>query len=149
MKDLKTFEAIYILKNNYIGNLSYVWKNKPYVIPITYYFDEETYSLISYSGEGHKIEAMRTNNFVSMGLAEIESANKWESVLAHGEFEELNGAYAKKVLHKFANGVKKVMFIKEDKYPDLISDFSSKTLSRKPIIYRIKISEITGKVRTY
>ena len=69
MKDLTKYEAIYILKNNYIGNLSYVWKNKPYVVPITYYYDAEEHSIISYAGEGHKIEAMRINNSVSIGVS--------------------------------------------------------------------------------
>ena len=149
MKDLTKYEAIYILKNNYIGNLSYVWKNKPYVVPITYYYDAEEHSIISYAGEGHKIEAMRINNSVSIGVSQIESANKWQCILVHGEFEELNGPYAKQELHKFANGVKKVMFIKDDRYPDLLSEFSSKTTHGIPIVYRIKISEITGKIRNY
>ena len=149
MKDLKKFEAIYILKNNYIGNLSYVWQNKPYVVPITFYYDEEEHSILSYAGEGHKINAMRINKYVSMGVAQIESVNKWQSILIHGTFEELSGAYAKQELHEFVNGVKKTMFIRDDKYPDLISEFSSKINSGKPIVYRIRISDITGKSRKY
>jgi nitroimidazol reductase NimA-like FMN-containing flavoprotein (pyridoxamine 5'-phosphate oxidase superfamily) len=150
MKDLKEYEAIYILKNNYIGNLSYLWKNKPYVIPITYYYDEEEHCILSYSAEGHKIDAMRINNSVSIGVVQIKKVKNWQSVLLHGTFEELSGTHAKQQLHKFANGVKKTMFIKEDKYPEFLSDFSSKTTSgRLPIVYRIKVSKITGKQRTH
>ncbi|TGV04356.1 pyridoxamine 5'-phosphate oxidase family protein [Flavivirga rizhaonensis] len=149
MKDLKKYEVVYILKNNYVGNLSYLWKSKPYVVPITYYYDEAEHCILSYTGEGHKIEAMRLNNLVSIGVAQIKSVNNWQSILIHGKFEELSGTHAKQELHKFANGVKKVMFIKDNKYPDLISDFSSKTTSgRAPIVYRIKVSEMMGKCRT-
>lgn len=148
MKDLKKYEIMYLLKNNYIGNLSFLWKNKPYVIPITYYYSEDENCIISYSGEGHKIDAMRLNNFVSIGITKIRSVNNWESILLHGEFEELDGAFAKQQLHKFINGVKKIKFFKDGVYPDLVSDFSSKiTVEGLPIVYRIKIKEMTGKSR--
>ncbi|TBN04310.1 flavin mononucleotide-binding protein [Hyunsoonleella flava] len=150
MKGLEKYEIIYLLKNNYIGQLSFFWKNKPYVLPITYYYSEADNCVISYSGEGHKIDAMRLNNAVSIGVTEVRSVNNWKSVLMHGEFEELDGAFAKQQLHKFINGVKKIIFFKEGIYPDLISDFSSKTTTKGlPIVYRIKIREITGKSRNY
>lgn len=42
------------------------------------------------------------------------------------------------------------MFIKDNKYPELISDFSSKTNPNStPIVYGIKVLEITGKHRAY
>lgn len=150
MKDLKNYENKHLLKTNFIGNLSYLWKNKPYVIPITYYYNEEDNCIISYSGEGHKINAMRINNSVSLGVTEIKSVNNWQSVLLHGKFKELRGTHAKQQLHKFALGVKKIMFIKENNYPELISDFSSKITSKgTPLVFCIKVMEITGKSREY
>ncbi|MFD2724657.1 pyridoxamine 5'-phosphate oxidase family protein [Hyunsoonleella rubra] len=150
MKDLKKYEAIHLLNNNYIGYLSFIWENEPYVLPITYYYDEDKECILSYSTEGHKIQAMRVNNSVSINVVQLKTVNNWQSVLVHGKFEELNGAYAKQQLHKFASGVKKIIFKKENKYPDLISDFSSKAISGKlPIVYRITISRITGKRRDF
>ena len=150
MKDLQKDEITHVLETNYIGFLSFVWKNNPFVIPITFYFNKADNSLISYSSEGHKVEAMRISNYVSLCVSNITSINNWQSVLVHGKFEELVGAHAKDQLRKFAQGIKKNILIKENKRHQLISDFSSKIMSRsQPIVFRIKISQITGKSRAY
>jgi len=150
MKDLTEHESTHILETNYIGYLSFLWKNKPYVVPITYYYSAEDHCIISYSGEGHKINAMRINNAVSMGVTQIKSLNSWQSLLVHGKFEELEGTHAKQELHKFAVGIKKILLVKENKDHQLISDFSSKITSNDvPVVYRIKVLDITGKSRKH
>lgn len=147
MIDLKSQECIAVLKNNYIGRLGYIAKGSPYIIPITYfYYDDSNNSIICYSGEGHKIEAMRKNHTVSLEVDEIKSANSWRSILVHGVFEEIQGIDARHLLHEFAEGVKSIIYEKEHTLPHAISDFSSKMHQEKiPIVYRIKILEITGK----
>ncbi len=147
IKDLKKRECIDILKKNYIGRLGYISKNSPYIIPITYfYYDHSNNSIICYSGEGQKIDAMRKNHAVSLEVDEIESANSWRSVLVHGEFEELHQVDAKHLLHEFAEGVKNIIAKKEHTIPHAIREFSSKMHQEKiPIVYRIKILEVTGK----
>lgn len=148
MNELKPYENIYVLKNNYIGYLSYIWKNTPFVIPISYYYNEVDNCIISYSGEGHKINAMRINDSVSIHIANIKSVNNWQSVLVHGKYEELLGTHAKQQLHKFSLGIKKVMFTKEGRFPSLITDFSNKISSKgDPIVFRIKVTEMTGKFK--
>ena len=150
MKDLNKYENLHILETNYIGYLSFLWKNKPYVIPITYYYNEADNCIISYSAEGHKIDAMRINSSVSLGVTEIGATNSWKSVLVHGKFEELVGTHAKQQLHKFVVGLKKILITKENKNLHLISDFSSRITSKSmPIVYRIKVSDMTGKYRKY
>ena len=68
--------------------MGYIYLNKPYVVPITYFFDKEENSIICYSGEGHKLNAMRKHTAVSLLVEEIESIGNWESVLVHGVFEQ-------------------------------------------------------------
>jgi uncharacterized protein len=139
-------DCLHILKNNYIAHLAYVYNNVPFILPITYYYDEIENIIVSYSNMGHKINAMRLNPFVALQLEEINSINNWKSVQLVGEFEELNGSEAKMQLHKFAQNVKNILAKKENKNPDLINSFSSKlNTDNKPIVYRIKVSEIFGK----
>jgi uncharacterized protein len=139
-------DCFQILNNNYIAHLAYIYNNAPFIIPITYYFDQKENIIISYSNEGHKINALRLNPFVAIQLEEISSINDWKSVQVIGEFEELNGSEAKMQLHKFAQNVKIIMAIKEDKNPELIDSFSSKLNKGSiPIVYRIKVKEIIGK----
>ncbi len=148
IKSLRTKEGIRLLRDNYIGRLAFISQGNPYVVPITYYYDETSNSILGYSAEGHKMNAMRENRSVSLEVDEISSVNNWRSILAHGVFEELQGSEAKFLLHRFAQGVKNIILRKEKIIPQSISEFSSKLNSPKtPIVFRIRIVEITGKQR--
>ncbi len=150
IKNLNQKECVELLSNNYIGRLAFIVGKTPYIIPITYYYyDQGDNSIISYSLEGHKIDAMRKNQSVSVEVDEIESISRWKSVLVHGQFEELKGIDAKSQLHEFSQGVKDVIDRKEERKLQFIHEFSSKLGAdgSSPIVYRIKISEITGKFR--
>ncbi|TLP81790.1 pyridoxamine 5'-phosphate oxidase family protein [Maribacter sp. ACAM166] len=149
IKDLSTKTCIDMLAKNYIGRLGFIAKGEPYIIPVTYYYyDKDHNSIISYSAEGHKIEAMRKNRNVSLEVDEITSVNHWRSVLVHGLFEELEQIDAKYLLHQFAEGVKKVITEREHEHPQFIGEFSAKLKGEGiPVVYRIKIREITGKKR--
>ncbi|MCK0190367.1 pyridoxamine 5'-phosphate oxidase family protein [Arenibacter sp. F20364] len=146
MTNLTTSESIRLLKNNYTGYLGYIFQDKPYVLPITYFYDKDDHSLISYSADGHKIDAMRDNNAVSLLVEDIKSFKNWQTVMAHGTYEELQGTDAKYKLHQFSEGLKALILRKENRETEFISEFSSKLYSRGiPTVYRIKILEITGK----
>ncbi len=148
MTDLTTSESTDVLRNTYNGHLAYISQGKPYVIPITYYFDHEDNSIVSYSAKGHKIDAMRKNPSVSMVAEQIQSIVNWKSALVHGTFEELEGEFAKQKLHGFYEGVKGIIRRNEDRAVEFINEFSSKLYSRgTPVVYRIKILEMTGKKR--
>ncbi len=146
MTDLTSSECIRLLKNNYTGHLGFISQGDPYVIPITYYYNQADNTIISYAEEGHKINAMRENGSVSLQVEEIISNSNWQSVLVFGTFEEIKGSNAKYLLHQFAEGVKNIFKHREHKHPEFISEFSSKVYSGGiPIVYRINISEVKGK----
>ena len=68
----------------------------------------------------------------------------------HGTFEELKGSNAKAYLHNFSLGVKNLILKKKQKELDFISQFSSKiTKDDMPIVFIIKIEEVTGRMRRY
>ena len=141
-------ETIKILASNYIGNLSYIYRDRPFVVPITYFFDSDNNVITGYSAEGHKIRAMRKNGNVSLGVSEVYSVNSWNSVLAQGIFKELSGSDAKAQLHQFSLGVKDLIIDKEHRKLDFISEFSSKIYKDDlPIVFQIKVDEITGRIR--
>lgn len=149
IKTLNDTNCKEILGNNYVGYLSYISKNKPYTIPITYYYDQKNNYIICYSGMGHKIRYMRKNTSVSLAVAEIYRSNKWESVLAHGTYEEVDGGTAKLYLHEFSLGIKRIILEKENTDLDYISEFSSKIYADDiPIVFLIKVEELTGKMRS-
>ena len=145
-KSLKQEECELILNQNYIGHLAYIDLNKPFVVPITYFYKDDR--IICYSGEGHKINALRKQNAVVLEVSEITSVNNWQSVLVHGTYEELKSSSAKALLHEFSLGVKDVIMRIELRDLDYISDFSAKINSDAiPIVFVINIEELTGKMR--
>jgi nitroimidazol reductase NimA-like FMN-containing flavoprotein (pyridoxamine 5'-phosphate oxidase superfamily) len=150
IKTITKEESLAILRSNYIGNLAYIYNNQPYIVPMTYYFDEEINAIICYTAEGHKIKAMRKYNVVSFEVTDIKSIDDWISVLVEGVFEELSGSNSKLKLHQFSLGIKNIIKEKEEREVDTISDFSSKIYkSDLPIAFLIKIDQINGKKRNY
>ena len=147
-KNLEEKEIEYILENNYVGQLGYIFKNTPFVVPITYFFDKVLNVIICYSGDGHKMNAMRKNPSVSLLVADVENVTNWKSVLVHGAFEQHFGSDAKSYLHKFSLGIKDIILEKEHRKASFISDFSSKIYKDDiPAVFLIKIEKITGKKR--
>lgn len=148
IKVLNETERNTILEDNYIGHLAYIYNNRPFIAPITYYFDKARNIIIGYSAEGHKIKAMRKMNSVAMEVAEIDSVNDWNTIVVHGIFEELEGSTAKAYLHDFSLGVKDLIIQKEQRKLDFINQFSSKIYKDDfPVIFLIRIEEITGRMR--
>ena len=139
-----------LLRNNFIGRIAYIASGAPHVVPMTYYYSNQSKkSLLLYSLEGHKIDAMRKNRWVGFQVDEIESITRWRSVLVQGEFEQLEHIDAKEVLHEFSQGVKDVVNRTTGKGVQFIHEFSSKLQAQKgaPIVFRINIHEVIGKQR--
>ncbi|MBC7000289.1 pyridoxamine 5'-phosphate oxidase family protein [Cytophaga sp. FL35] len=148
IKNLNTDGCLKLLGENYIGRLGFVSGQSPCVIPITYFHDAEEKCIISYSFIGHKLESMRRFPAVSLQVDNIADVHHWQSVLIQGRFEELKGSTAKKYLHKFAQGVQKIIEDRQDGNPKSISDFSANITGKEaPVAYLIRINNISGKYR--
>ena len=147
-RNLEPKEGIALLESNYIGQLAYIAGVSPHMVPITYYYDKATHTITSYSSVGHKLVAMRKNPSIALGVSEITSVANWRSVLVHGTFEELQGIDAKHMLREFSEGIKSILKRTKGKEVKYISEFSAKIEAEKtPVVFRIKINEITGKSR--
>lgn len=146
--NLEEKDSLSVLQNDYLGHLSYIYQNRPFVVPITYFYDAERNIVICYSAEGHKMNAMRKNKEVALSVVDVDGLTKWKSVMAHGKFEQIFGTDAKSYLHSFSLGIKELIERKELKELSFISEFSSKAINENiPMIFIIKIDEITGKMR--
>lgn len=142
-------ESYTLLGQNCIGHLAFMQGKNPVVLPITYYYDAEKHVIISYSGEGFKIDAMRMHDLVCLQVEEIESVGSWKSVVLHGHFIELSGLDAKNMLHRFAEGVKRIIREKGEGVPQYIHEFSGKTNQEAiPVVYTIIPGQITGRMRS-
>lgn len=146
-KILSSKEKKSILNKNYVGNLSYMYHNEPFVVPITYLYDEEQNHIICYSRIDHKINALRKKKAVTLSVSAINSESKLESVLVKGKYRERSGSGAKAILHQFSLGVKKIILNNQQKKLEFINEFSSKTIGNDiPVVFTIEIEEITSKL---
>ncbi|WP_292889879.1 pyridoxamine 5'-phosphate oxidase family protein [Nonlabens sp.] len=147
---LNNSQKALLLKTNYIGHLGYLSNNQLFIVPITYFYNEEHNNIICYSGNGHKTKALRKKNTVSLYVSVIDSVKRWESVLVQGSYEEHNGSDAKAILHQFSSGVKNIIWNQEHRNLDFINQFSSKIYDDDiPVVFTIKIDVITGKRREF
>jgi nitroimidazol reductase NimA-like FMN-containing flavoprotein (pyridoxamine 5'-phosphate oxidase superfamily) len=148
IKDLNERRIVNLLGSNCVGSLGFIAQKSPHVLPVTYYFDGENHQIISYSMEGHKIEAMRDYPQVSLLVYEQDSLKSWRSVLVHGVFEELQQIDAKYYLKEFSRGIQDILEQRGQESRQFIEDFSSKAeTDGTPIVYRIRITGWSGKYR--
>ncbi len=145
-KFLSKTECLEEIKNQYVARLGYISKGSPFIVPITYYYDEDDKSIMAFSTYGHKIEGMRTNKAVCLYLDKIDSVKKWKSILIHGAFEELDILDRKFHLDKLGQGIKELLNIEKQKETRAMNEFSNvKFPKNDPIVYRIRIWDITGR----
>ncbi|APU69463.1 pyridoxamine 5'-phosphate oxidase family protein [Christiangramia flava] len=146
MKTLTKKECLDFLKSKYIGRLGYLHRDRVEIIPVTYFYDESYHCIISYSGEGEKIRAMRKHPQVAFQVDEIPGLHDWKSVLVYGRYREEKGIDAKSLLHRFSEGVKDLISQTKNTSVQYLSEFSNKVENdRYPIVYRIQLEECSGR----
>lgn len=103
---------------------------RPYLVPLAYGYDGE--SLYAHSGPGRKLRLMRDNPLVTVEVDRAEAADRWQSVIAEGVFEELlsdrQRARALRLIYP---------------EPAPIPELGSET-----VIYRIRLTSKTGRFET-
>jgi hypothetical protein len=85
--ELSREESLLFLAGKQFARLGCAWKGQPYVMPIR--IAREGDHLYGFSTIGQKIEWMRKNPLVCVEADEIESLQKWCSVVAFGHYSEL------------------------------------------------------------
>ncbi|MCO5221890.1 MAG: pyridoxamine 5'-phosphate oxidase family protein [Thermomicrobiales bacterium] len=61
--------------------------DRPYLVPLAYAYDGE--SVYAISGPGRKLDLMRADPRVSFEVDRVDASDRWESVVADAEFEEV------------------------------------------------------------
>lgn len=62
----------------------------PYLVPLAYAYDGE--SVYAVSGPGRKLDLMRADPRISFEVDRVEQSDRWQSVVANGEYEEVSDA---------------------------------------------------------
>lgn len=60
---------------------------RPYLVPLAYGYDGE--AVYAHSGPGRKLDLMRAEPRVTFEVDHAQASDRWRSVIAEGEFEEI------------------------------------------------------------
>lgn len=143
--ELSNGEIENLLTSNVIGRIGCYANQKMFVVPVTYIY-EEGY-VIGHTIEGLKIRLLRQNPECCFEVDAMENIANWQSVIAWGTFEELKGEAAEKAQEKLIQRLGHLM-PSETSQPERMGPASTKrtlTQGRNPVIYRIRLSEKSGR----
>lgn len=76
-----------LLSREVVGHLGCSDGKMVYVVPISYHYDGGY--VYCHTHEGQKVEIMRKNPVVCFEVDKMQNMANWQSVVAHGVFEEL------------------------------------------------------------
>ena len=80
-----------LLTNSLVGRIACNAPGEhPYLVPLAYAYDGD--SIYAVSGPGRKLDLMRADPRISFEVDQVEQADRWRSVVAEGEFEEVTDA---------------------------------------------------------
>jgi nitroimidazol reductase NimA-like FMN-containing flavoprotein (pyridoxamine 5'-phosphate oxidase superfamily) len=137
-----------VLKRHHIGRVGCYIDGRPYIVPVTYVY-EDGY-VYGRSDEGMKIKAMRQHPVVCFEVEDIDDMRSWRSVIAWGSFEELHDSAADRafdlLVRRLAPHASSRTFLEagEASYGDYRSH-GIQVPSRRGVIYRIHLTERTGR----
>jgi nitroimidazol reductase NimA-like FMN-containing flavoprotein (pyridoxamine 5'-phosphate oxidase superfamily) len=138
-----------VLKANALGRIACREDNKLYIVPVNYIYEDN--SIIVHSNEGMKTRMMRKNPAVCFEVDEMKSFTNWKSVIAWGEYHELTEEKEKyQAMKLFVDRMMRLKISDTAKPPEITAE---RTHPRspgniKPVVFRILISEITGRFET-
>lgn len=141
---LTAIETETLLQQQFIGRIGCHADGKTYVVPISYAYDGS--SIYSLAGEGQKIAMMRKNPAVCFQVDNTNSLDNWQSVIAWGDFEELNDPAERYQALQLLNSRKLPQVISErmhltNQWPFVPENFDN----IKGIVFRIRLVSKTGR----
>jgi len=94
--ELSKREIITLLESQFIGRIGCHVNGETYIVPVNYVYQNN--AIYVQSGEGKKIEMLRTNSRVCFQVDKIDSMFTWKSVILWGNFEELKDMERQQVM---------------------------------------------------
>lgn len=147
--DLNVHQIEQVLKSEVIGHLGCHTGERTYVVPVSYVYRDG--NLYGHSGLGMKIEMMRENPQVCFQVEQIDDLANWRSVILWGMFEELDGEETEQVTQMLVERLTPLIPPESGSHPHPWNEHGGSSehilhrASRHGLLYRIRISEMTGR----
>jgi uncharacterized protein len=143
--NLNKSQMEHVLASKLVGRLACIDNTRPYIIPLTYCYHQGY--IYAHGKDGMKISIMRKNPSVCFLVDDIISMSCWRSVIVWGNFEEikepsLETEASQLLKERFEPYITSESTRKPSQYvhpPQIVEK------DLKAIIFRIKITEMTGR----
>ena len=145
---MKPQEIDTVVRQQVIARLGCYADGKVYVVPVSYAYDGNYFYLIS--RDGKKIETMRKNPSVCLQIDDMQNMSSWQSVILWGEFEELTEPEDRNyALNQLMNRMTPMFSSEIFRITPHWPFPEDQPESIPGIVYRIKITEMTGRFECY
>lgn len=134
-------EIEHLLLRGTIGRIGCCAEGRIYIVPITYAYDGVY--VYAHSADGLKVRTMRANPNVCFEVEHVDDMAHWQTVVAWGVYEELNGTEEEKATHLLTSRLGPLCTSATAlKHPRIhgIAQESART-----ILFRIRLTEKTGR----
>lgn len=139
----------HVLRREVIGRVGCYGDGRVYIVPISYVYDGE--SVYGHSADGMKVSMMRANPNVCFQVDHVDNLANWVSVVGWGVFEELVEEEAEKARQMFLDRMTPIV-ASETALSSHVSPVGGGHAvdmgNKKAIIYRIRLTERTGRFET-
>jgi uncharacterized protein len=146
MLGVLTLEQIeHLLHCEIVGRIGCHAEGRTYVVPVNYAYDGEF--LYGHAAEGMKLRMLRANPEVCFQVDRRTSLSDWQSVIAWGTFEELQGGDATRAMDLLLD---RLLPLQASEGSVSSRETARRTLAadtpvERLTIYRIRLHERTGR----
>ena len=139
--ELTHHQCVEVLERIEMGRLACSRLDQPYVVPIRFSYDADRNCLYGFSSLGRKIEWMRENPKVCVEVEDIESNDRWTTLVIFGRYEEIDDSSE-------LSGTRQRIWELFQQRPQWWFPAAAKIGARERhamVIYRIQIDRMTGR----
>ena len=151
-RDLTPEEIEQLLVDSNYGHLGCIDGKEPYVVPITYVYDDDV--IYSFAFEGRKIDVMRKNPHVCVQVDHVmPDTEQWKSAIAWGTFveltkqDEIDEALDMLISRLYEEGVHKHNVFMP--FRNSVETMERAIDEDDTVLYRINVSKKTGRYEQY
>lgn len=144
--DLTKEQISNLLSSQMIERIACCEIHKPYIVPIAYAYDGK--DIYCQTTEGKKIQYMRDNPNICFQIDFTNNISNWQSIIVYGKFEELSESEIKIAREFLLNKIMPLMTnskIHPHEHWEAREQVLDDSQRVKPIIFKLKIEEISGK----
>ena len=146
--ELTEAQMDHMLRTECVARIGCYDGDRTYVVPISYVFDEGF--IYAHSGQGLKIEIMRSNPEVCVEIDHVDDLANWQSVIAWGSFEEMTRSDREEAMALLVGRLTPLISERGGHLPHPwdahggAADHILYRASRHGVVYRIRLTEKTG-----